>query len=338
MCDIPDLLNKAIEKNLLKALGNLTTGLVNMPIRAIERRDAEKLAETNARIAITRSAAKQISEQLKVPVEYVKTAGVKHAAKIVQEQLNIDTIVTKTMERLQDGQANEADTESQIGDISDDWLNQFREVACKKSSEDAQDLFSKMLEGEIRKPESFSLRSLTTLADMDQEIAKLFNAFCSLCIIHLEDPMAYLRSPSNFKIKDVIVPIVTGSNTFQGNFRYGSGEFAQKSLFIYQRYGFGLSEFQLLSEYGLIQDDNALNDYSHLWYNNEIYFPVDPSANHPFKAENYQNITISGYRLSSAGKELFHITKRENLPEYLEELIDFLQGYSNVKIHRFSKP
>ena len=34
MCDIPDLLNKAIEKNLLKALGNLTTGLVNMPIRA----------------------------------------------------------------------------------------------------------------------------------------------------------------------------------------------------------------------------------------------------------------------------------------------------------------
>ena len=67
MCEIPDLLNKAIEKNLLKALGNLTTGLVNMPIRAIERRDAEKLAETNARIAITQSAAKQISEQLDVP-------------------------------------------------------------------------------------------------------------------------------------------------------------------------------------------------------------------------------------------------------------------------------
>ena len=83
------------------------------------------------------------------PVEYVKTAGIKHAAKIVQEQLNIDTIFTKTMERLQDEQANEADTESQIGDISDGWLNQFREVACKKNSEDAQDLFSKMLEGEI---------------------------------------------------------------------------------------------------------------------------------------------------------------------------------------------
>ena len=149
MCEIPDLLNKAIEKNLLKALGNLTTGLVNMPIRAIERRDAEKLAETNARIAITQSAAKQISEQLKVPVEYVKTAGIKHAAKIVKEQLNLDTIVAKTMEGLQDIQANEADTESQIGDISDGWLNQFREVACKKNSEDAQDLFSKMLEGEI---------------------------------------------------------------------------------------------------------------------------------------------------------------------------------------------
>ena len=145
MCDIPDLLNKAIEKKLLKALGNLTTGLVNMPICAIERRDAEKLAETNARIAITQSAAKQISEQLKVPVEYVKTAGIKHAAKMVKEQLNLGTIVAKTMEGLQDIQANEADTESQIGNISDE-LNQFREVACKTSSEDAQDLFSKLIQ------------------------------------------------------------------------------------------------------------------------------------------------------------------------------------------------
>ena len=42
------LIEKAIEKNLLKAIGRLTTDMVNVPIRAIERRDAEKTAESMA--------------------------------------------------------------------------------------------------------------------------------------------------------------------------------------------------------------------------------------------------------------------------------------------------
>ena len=48
-------------------------------------------------------------------------------------------------------------------DISKDWLNEFRGIACKKSSEDAQNLFSKVLAGEIRKPGSFSLRATNYL-------------------------------------------------------------------------------------------------------------------------------------------------------------------------------
>ena len=252
------------------------------------------MAETNARIAITQSAAKQISEQLKVPVEYVKTAGIKHAAKIVKEQLNLDTIVAKTMEGLQDIQANEADTESQIGDISDDWLNQFREVACKKSSEDAQDLFSKLLEGEIRNPESFSLKALTTLADMDQKIAKLFNTFCSLCLVYLEDPNGFLRSPSNFKIKDARVPIIEGSINDVGAIPQNLkgekyDELSEISVSIYKTHGLGFTEFQLLSEYGLIQAEIII-DYSHFWYNNKLYLPVEPSANHPFKTEDCQKL------------------------------------------------
>ena len=93
----------------------------------------------------------------------------------------------------------------------------------------------------------------------------------------------------------------------------------------------------MLSEYGLIQAEIII-DYSHFWYNNKLYLPVEPSANHPFKTEDYQKITISGYCLSSVGKELFYITKRDNPPEYLEHLIDFLQEYYNVKIYRFPKP
>ena len=128
MCNTLDAFGGGIERNLIKSATRLTTG-VNIPI---EHRDAEKSAETNARIAITQSVAKQISEQAGIFEEYVKIAVTKSFEKIVQEQLNLDMIVEEATNRLQDVQPNETDTNSQIGDISDDWLNHFREVACKK--------------------------------------------------------------------------------------------------------------------------------------------------------------------------------------------------------------
>ena len=74
------------------------------------------------------------------------------------------------------------------------------------------------------------------------------------------------------------------------------------------------------------------------WYNNEIYIPVNPSANLPYTKEDYQQMAISGYRLSSVGQELFHITKREDLPEYHKEIFDFLEEYYDVKMYRFEVP
>lgn len=343
MCNISDPLGDGIERNLLKALGRLTTGLVNIPIRAIERRDAEKLAETEARIAITESLSKQISEQVGVSEEYVKIAGAKFAERIVREQNTLDKIVNKVTNNLQDTQQNETNNDHQTEDISDDWLNQFREVACKKNSEDAQNLFSKVLEGEIRNPGSFSLRSLTTLADMDQKVATLFNTFCSLSIVMLEDPNAFLQSPSNFKIRDVRVPIIRGSITDVATLQNRpnrrnphTGQSAKISMSMYEKFGLGLNEFQLLSEYGLILDATYSN-YPSFWYNNEIWVPMEPASTPPYKNENFQEITISGFCLTTVGKELFHITKRENPPEYLENLTEFLQEYYDVKIVRCIK-
>ena len=50
--------------------------------------------------------------------------------------------------------------------------------------------------------------------------------------------------------------------TYSGNFQHGSGESAQKAGAIYQRYGFGTDEFQLLLEHGLIQDVNTHRTYA----------------------------------------------------------------------------
>ena len=47
---------------------------------------------------------------------------------------------------------------------------------------------------------------------MDQKVATIFNAFCSLCLVNLDDPKMYHLSQSklHFKIKDARIPLLLG--------------------------------------------------------------------------------------------------------------------------------
>ena len=244
-----------------------------------------------------------------------------------QQQASIENTIIKAIPQLNE----DADPHA----IEDDWIIKFFDKCRLVTDNEMQDLYASILAGEANRAGSYSPKALTTLADMNQKGLILFNAFCSCCIVYLEDPIAfqYRKSSSNFKIRDARVPIITGSNTFSSNFQHGSGRFAQKSGAIYQRYGFGMSEFLFLLEHGLIQDVNTHTDYSHFWYNDEIWGILEPDT---FGTE-YQEIKISGYSLSSVGKELFHIAKRSSPRGHFELLIDFLQECYNVKIHRLPK-
>ena len=240
-----------------------------------------------------------------------------------QQQESMENTITKAIPQLNE----DADPNA----IEDDWIIKFFDKSRLVTDENVQDLWASILAGEANSKGSYSPKALTTLADMNQKGLALFNTFCSLCIVNLENPNLFLKSPANFfKIRDARVPIITGSNTFSGNFQQGVGKFAQKSEAIYQRYYFGTDQFQLLLEHGLIQDVNTHTDYSHFWYNDEIWGILKPDT----LGTEYQEIKISGYSLSSVGKELFHITKRSNPPGHSELLIDFLQECYTVEINR----
>jgi hypothetical protein len=58
--------------------------------------------------------------------------------------------------------------------ISDDWLNIFEREAVEMSSEQMQRLFGKVLAGELRKPGSYSIKTVRTLAQLDNRVAALF--------------------------------------------------------------------------------------------------------------------------------------------------------------------
>ena len=343
-------LSEGIEKNLLKVMWKLSAGLLNIPLQKIERHLNERSVDSKARIANTQAVAQQITERIEVDEEYVKIAATKHAESIINKQINLDNIVAKTKEKFQNTPQDETQADHNIEEISDDWLNQFREFACQKSSEEAQDLFSKVLAGEIRKPGSFSLRALTTLSDMDQNVAMIFKAFCSLCLVNLDNPRMYhlTQSKSHFKIMDARIPFLSGgiedipivSETHPRNLDSEGNrlsKFTNMSKSIYNIFGLHLSEFQLLSEYGLI-DNSSHIEYNHFWYNNELWGFLQPDVNFSQSSEDYQNITISGYALTSVGKELFHITKRHAHPQYWKLLTDYLQKLYNITLYKMPKP
>lgn len=286
------------------------TGILYEPTRIKRRAKAEAKAEkiqAEAKIEITdihrRAAQRWIEEE-------------------TQRQESIENTITKAVPQLNE----DADPHA----IEDDWIINFFDKSRLVTDDKVQDLWASILAGEANRAGSYSPKTLATIADMDQKVANLFDTFCSLCIVNLEDTTALRQSSSNNKMRDARVPIITGIMTFSGNFQQGSGEFAQKAEAIYEKYGFGIDEFQLLVELGLIQDVNTHTEYLTFFYNDSFWGIMKL----PFSDGMSQPTRISGYSLSLVGKELFHITKRSNPRGHLKLLIDFLEQCYKVEIDR----
>ena len=82
--------------------------------------------------------------------------------------------------------------------ISDDFLNSFEEEVRQKSSEDMQLLFGRILAGEIRKPGTYSIRTVKILGQLSQGVAGLFRQACSICVA--------IEIPIGGSILDIRVP------------------------------------------------------------------------------------------------------------------------------------
>ena len=319
---------KALIEKIADATGTLYEPKRIVEVAKAQAEAAEIQAEAEIEIAKSKSEVARIQAESEIETINLRRRSLQHwIAEKEQQQASRENTIAKAIPQLNE----DADPHA----IENDWIINFFNKNRLITDDEVQNLWASILAGEANRAGSYSPKALTTLADMNQKYLILFNAFCSFCIVYLEDPIAFQfrKSSSNFKIRDARVPIITGSNTFSGNFQYGVGAFAQKSGAIYQRYGFGISEFLLLLEHGLIQDVNTHTEYSSFMYNDDFWAIKElPSTEGEF-----QPPRISGYSLSSVGKELFHIAKRSNPLGYFELLIDFLQECYNVKIYRLPK-
>jgi hypothetical protein len=298
---------------LAQIIGGLTKPVSDLGIALIDKiGDATGILYEPLHIRRIAKAKAKVSEiEAKAEIEITdlhRRVAQRWIAEQVQQQESMENTITKSIPQLNE----DADPNA----IEDDWIIKFFDKCRLVTDDKVQDLWASILAGEANRAGSYSPKTLTTLADMNQKAVMLFNSFCSLCIVSPDDPNEFIHSPSNFKFTDVIMPVIkrSASNIEELNP-------------IYQRYGIGSNELQLLFEHGLIQD-SLTKTYTTFGYDNKIWGFRDQVPH----TKKFTKVRLSGYTLSTVGTELFHISKRDNPQGYFKLLKDFLQSHYKVKI------
>ena len=286
-------------RNAGKAFGHLA----KLPTTWIDAKAAEMKADSEARIQITKATTKAITKSIEVDPALAAIAAETTGLRIIREQRNALKVLKYAADDLA---ATGAAAESgEAAEISDDWLNAFEREAVDMSSERMQSLFGKILAGEIRRPRSYSIRTLRLMAQLDNRAAELFQRFCSLtCTLAIGPTILDSR---------VIAP---------------GKPAAQNGL---QDHGLSYSELNILSEYGLISTEYASQmpyglavlqtdkPYAPFCYANRYYFLMSDGAVNP------DTFNAPGIGLSTAGQELLSIVEKTELPHYTVELSGFFK-------------
>jgi hypothetical protein len=300
-----------IRKNALKALGQLCSAAVDIPVAYLEGVAAEKRAESAARVKLIATSADQLAAQMKIDPRYAAAAAQKGAQRILKTQMNLDQIAISAAKEL--GDATEK-PEAQLAaplpepeDIADDWLNAFEAEASQKGSDEMQQLFARILAGEIRRPSTFSIKTVKLLGQLDSRAAAHFQRLCSLSVS--------LRT-----LDSVLDARVVSLN----------GDAAKNSL---APFGLSFSVLNILHEYGLIIPD--YNSYIDL----RAAVVTGTSIGVPLTYQNFtwglfpqteaappSELRVHGVQLSRSGKELLPVVEVLPDPAYTEALQAYFQG------------
>lgn len=305
-----------VRRNALKAFGQLCSAAIDVPVAMLEGVAAEKRAEAQARLKLIATSADQMATQMKMDPQFAEAAAVRYGQKIVRQQVNLNRIAGIAANQLKAEIGAEQSTSSPNDNqpettIDQDWLNNFECEASEKSTEEMQMLFGKILAGEIKRPQSFSIKTIRLISQLDSRVATTFRTLCSLSVS--------LALPSH-SLLDVRVCSLGGNA-------------ARNSL---QSYGLNFEHLNILQEYGfVISDYNSYIDYGMcIAHDNRVGFPF------VFEGKQYGLVTkpdgspvhelrITGVALTKAGRELFPIVEISPNQRYAEALREFFdkQGF-----------
>lgn len=207
-------------------------------------------------------------------------------------QQNLNSIVSKSVDSL---------TEYPTGIVDQDWSINFVTCAKQISNNYMQELWAKILAGEINTPGSFSLRTVNTLKNISRSEAELFKEFCSY-LIEIDES---LPTPAYF------------TDTYGSH----ANRFSVKK--------FTLAERLILQELGLVTFEDAHDIFLSFKYGDKNilnYLGNKLEISYRGKEDRGGEIKtiICGHPLTLVGKELFSIINPEHKEAHWSNLKEAL--------------
>ena len=150
-----------------------------------------------------------------------------------------------------------------------DWFMRFYEIVGNISDERVQDIWARIMAGEINNPQSFSLRTIDVLKNIGKPEAELFSYILSYCVFG-------------------------GHSIFLPNY----DEYLEKC-------GISYSQIMKLSEYDLIYNDASLVLNFSLPKTEEVLFTNGKYVITIYsEKENVNDVSVKQFPLTTVGKEL----------------------------------
>lgn len=209
----------------------------------------------------------------------------------ITKQQNIESIVDKAYELLE--------SENDVTDdpVDQDWTRRFFNIAGDVSNSEMQEVWARILSGEIKHPGSFSMRTLETVRNISTEEAQTFQRIIPL-IMHNEK-----------------VYFVLSDNDILNNF------------------GSSFVDIMTLDECGLMDSSGTLSLNMSIRKNELRYLLSDTLiVVIRGKKEESENISFGIHTLTRAGLELFNILEHEPNKDYTIQVANHIFSYNTEKV------
>jgi hypothetical protein len=160
-----------VSTGLLKAISGLLGGLTSVPTAWL-RRPAQAVDDTTAgRSAVAAILARGVAENALQDPVVMQAAAEVYMPNIIRKARNKVQVAQLAIEHASENEDGGADAIAP----DDDWMNAFMRFSEDASSEQLQDMFGRILAGQVVRPGSFTLATLRTVAELDQSIAEDFS-------------------------------------------------------------------------------------------------------------------------------------------------------------------
>lgn len=136
------------------------------------QKDLKSIEFTDGKLSLTSLDGNDLKKELSLKDRAQQRTQFKEQ----KQQKNIESVVQNA--------ANNLEQEEKVSDepVNEDWTSRFFNYVEDISDENMQELWGKILAGEVKNPKSYSLRTLDLLRNLSTEEAEVFEKFGSFAI------------------------------------------------------------------------------------------------------------------------------------------------------------